>query len=146
MNETEIAQKIAEIWFNAPISGDAEKAFSCLADDVEWIDIPPVKGLSDVLPWIGTKRGADNVVKSLLVYMGVADVTGYELRSLIVQGNQAVGITHETGTVKATGLSYEVDFSQLLQIDTSKGKIVRRKAFWDPTPVIAAFRGGPEGK
>jgi ketosteroid isomerase-like protein len=138
--DEEIVREIAETWYNAPITRETEKAFNCLADDIEWVNIQPIKGVSDVLPWIGTKQGAKNVAKAFEIYMGLVDVTGFELLGLLVQGDQAFGITKEIGVVKATGHTFEVDFGSWLKIDPSKGKITNWKAFWDPSPAVVAFQ------
>ncbi len=98
-----------------------------------------MKGFSDILPWIGTKRGSNNVAKAFEIYMNLVDVTDYKLLGLIIQGDQAIGITKEAGLVKATGCTFEVDFASWMQIDTSRDKIARWKAFWDPSPIITAM-------
>ncbi len=139
--DEEVARQVAETWYNAPITGETEKAFNCLADDIEWINIQPVKGFSDILPWIGTKKGSNNVGKAFEIYMNLVDVTDFKLLGLIIQGDQAIGVTKEAGLVKATGCAFEVDFASWMQIDTSRGKIARWKAFWDPSPAVVAFRG-----
>ncbi len=141
MGQTEITQKIATKWYNSLVTGDIEAALSCLADDVEWINMRPIEGISDILPWIGTTQGKDNVVKAYGTYMGVAEVTDYKLLGLVVQGNQAVGRTYEAGRVKATDRKFAIDFATWLHVDTSKGKITQWKSFTDPSPIIAAFRG-----
>jgi len=141
MSKTTITQKIAAKWYNSLASGDIEAALSCLADDIEWINMRPINGVSDILPWIGSTQGKDNVIKAYGTYMAVAEVTNYKLLGLVVQGNQAVGRTYEAGRIKATDRQFEIDFATWLRVDTLKGKITQWKSFTDPSPIIAAFRG-----
>lgn len=130
---------VAEQWFCAMAKGDVDAARECLADDVEWINYIPVPGMNTDMKWIGTYRGPVEVIKSLGVFLDMCDVKSEELIELIVDGEDAVGIVHETSKVKATDKSFEIEFVQWLKI--RDGKIVRWKSYTDPSPIVRAIRG-----
>ncbi|MBW4577616.1 MAG: ankyrin repeat domain-containing protein [Aphanothece sp. CMT-3BRIN-NPC111] len=135
----EETQKVAEKWFNALDKADYETAMGCLADDIEWINLQPVEGVSDIIPWIGTSHGVAEVTKSFQTRDGVAEVKLFKPVDLVVQGDQAFGTVHDITTVKATGVTFDITFATWMKI--SGGKIVKWKSYCDPSPIIAAFRG-----
>ncbi|MFQ4142637.1 ankyrin repeat domain-containing protein [Chlorogloeopsis sp. ULAP02] len=135
----EETQKIAEKWFQALDRADYETAMSCLADDIEWINLQPVKGVSDIIPWIGTSHGVAEVTQSFQARDRIADVKVFKPVDLVVQGDQAFGTVHDITTVKATGLTFDITFATWMQIQN--GKIVKWKSYCDPSPIIAALRG-----
>jgi ketosteroid isomerase-like protein len=141
MSNTEETQRLVEKWYNAITNMDIGTALSCLSDDVEWINIQPVAGISDNLPWIGTWRGADKAAKASEISRRFVDIKEAELLSLIVQGDEAVVITRESGISKATGNAFKMNQALWLKVDTSIGKIVRAKNFADPSPIIGALGG-----
>ncbi|MEI6705815.1 MAG: nuclear transport factor 2 family protein [Methylococcales bacterium] len=129
---------VAHKWFDALSRGDAEVIASCLDENVEFINYTKIEGMNDVMPWIGTYHGIENVMKSLQTFLGVADVKLEELVALIVNGENAVGIVHEISTIKATQKDFEIEFIQCLKIQS--GKIVRWKSYTDPSSIILAMR------
>ncbi len=132
-------QKVAQKWFDALERADNETAMSCLADHIEWINIQPVEGVSDIIPWIGTSHGIAEVTQSFQTRDGVAEVKLFKPVDLVVQGDKAFGTVHDITTVKATGLTFDITFATWMQV--SRGKIVKWKSYCDPSPIIAAFRG-----
>lgn len=135
----EETQKVAQKWFDALDRADYETAMSCLADDIEWVNLQPVEGVSDIIPWIGTSHGVAEVTQSFQTRDRVAEVKLFQPVDLVVQGDQAFGTVHDITTVKATGLTFDITFATWMQI--SGGKIVKWKSYCDPSPIIAAFRG-----
>ncbi|MBE9192867.1 ankyrin repeat domain-containing protein [Gloeocapsopsis crepidinum LEGE 06123] len=135
----EETQQVAEKWFKALDQADYATAMSCLADDIEWINLQPVKGVSDIIPWIGTSYGVAEVTKSFQTRDRIAQVKVFKPVDLVVQGDQAFGTVHDITTVEATGLTFDITFATWMQI--RDGKIVKWKSYCDPSPIIAAFRG-----
>ncbi|MDZ4876053.1 MAG: hypothetical protein CLLPBCKN_005473 [Chroococcidiopsis cubana SAG 39.79] len=140
----EETQKVAEKWFNALDLADYETAMSCLADDIEWINLQPVKGVSDIIPWIGTSHGVAEVTKSFQVRDRIAEVKVFKPVELVVQGDRAFGTVHDMTTIKATGLTFDITFATWMQIQD--GKIVKWKSYCDPSPIVAAFRGDSKAR
>jgi ketosteroid isomerase-like protein len=132
------AQEVVQNWFNALKRGDVDTALSYVDDNVEWVNMQPVKGVSDILPWIGTYHGRENFLNSVNKYYSVADVQFAQPMDFIVQGNQATARVHEKGVCKATGRAFEIDFALWMKIEN--GKIIWWKSFTDPSPLIAAFK------
>jgi ankyrin repeat protein/ketosteroid isomerase-like protein len=135
-----VTRAVAERWFTALVSGDFPTALDCLADDVEWINYAPVPGYNDDMAWIGTMHGRQAVADSLGVFTGLVEVNKEELVRLSVDGENAAGVMHEESVVKATGLSFEIEFIQWLTI--RDGKIIRWKSYTDPSEIVRALRGG----
>lgn len=131
-------QETAQKWFDALKKGDVNTALNYIDDNVEWINMQPVKGVSDILPWIGTYHGRDNFLKSINTYYSVADIQFVEPTNLIVQGNEAAARVHEKGICKATGRAFEIEFALWMKIEG--GKIKWWKSYTDPSPLIAAFK------
>lgn len=130
---------VADRWFNAVANGDAETAASCLADDVEWINYTPIKGYNDIMPWIGTYHGRDEVMRTFGIFLDLVEVKHEELVNLLVEGDEAAGVIHEISTVKSNGIDFEIEFIQWLTV--RDGKIVRWKSYTDPSSIIAAMEG-----
>lgn len=132
--------EVAKRWFDNLTSGNIQEALRCLDPDVEWINYTPVPGYNDAMPWIGTYRGVDAVFDSFKVFTGVCDVQREELVSLVAEGDEAAGVVRERSVVRATGRPFEIEFVQWLRI--RDGRIVRWKSYTDPSPILAAMRGG----
>ncbi|MBW4618811.1 MAG: ankyrin repeat domain-containing protein [Cyanosarcina radialis HA8281-LM2] len=135
----EETQRVAEKWFKALDEADYATAMGCLADDIEWINLQPVAGVSDVIPWIGTSHGVAEVTQSFQTRDRIAEVKLFKPVNLVVQGDEAFGTVHDITTVKATGLTFDITFATWMQV--AGGKIVKWKSYCDPSPIIAALRG-----
>ncbi|ONK14134.1 nuclear transport factor 2 family protein [Streptomyces sp. MP131-18] len=131
-------REVASGWFDALTGGDIERALGYLDEDVEWINYSPVPGFNDDMTWIGTCRGPVEVLESFQTFVGVVNVGSESLVRLVVDGEEAMGVIHETGTVKETGLPFEIEFIQWLTI--RDGKITRWKSYTDPSQIIRAIR------
>ena len=129
---------VAYKWFDALKKGDVETIVSCLDENVEFINYTKIEGVNDVMPWIGTYHGVENVMKSFQIFLSVADVKFEELIALVVNGENAIGIVHEISTIKETQKDFEIEFIQSLKVRS--GKIVRWKSYTDPSPIILAMK------
>ena len=132
-------RKVAEDWFDALDRGDMNAAVACLADDIEWENLPKIPGVSDIIPWIGTARGVAEVLKQFSTRDGVVEVKRFKPLDLVVDGDIAIGTVHDVATVLATGLDFEIRFASWMEI--AGGKIRKWKSYCDPSPIIAAFKG-----
>jgi ankyrin repeat protein len=138
MSQEETMQ-VATRWFAALDRGDIQTAMSCLAEDVEWVNLPKVPAVSDIIPWLGTCHGIQEVQASFQTRDAVVTVKEFKPLTLVVQDDQAFGTVHDHAIVKATGLPFDITFATWMQIQD--GKIVRWKSYCDPSPIIVAFRG-----
>jgi len=136
---SDTTRSVAEQWFRALRSGHGEEALSCLDKDVVWINNPPEAGLSDIIPWLGEYRGIEAVRKTFAVWAERAEVRSFELRKLVIDGDEALGVVHEVAEVKATALCYDIEFIQRFRVGDSK--IVFWTSYWDTVKGIVPFRG-----
>ena len=132
-------RKVAQDWFDALDRGDMNAAVACMADDIEWENLPKIPGVSDIIPWIGTAHGIPEVLQQFATRNGVVEVKRFKPLDLVVEGNVAVGTVHDVSTVLATGLDFEIWFASWMEI--ADGKIKKWKSYVDPSPIIAAFKG-----
>jgi ankyrin repeat protein/choline dehydrogenase-like flavoprotein len=133
------AHEVARRYFDALGRGDIPGAMACLADDVEWINLPKIAGVSDIVPWLGTRHGVADVADSFRIRDAVVKVKRFEPVDLVVDGNLAVGTIHDQATVLSTELDFDIVFASWMTIEG--GKITHWKSYADPSPIIAAFRG-----
>ncbi len=132
-------RNVAETWFEALDQGDMATALACLAEDIEWVNLPKIPGVSDIIPWIGTAHGIPEVLQQFSTRNGVVEVKVFKPVDLVVEGNMAVGTVHDISTVLATGLDFDILFASWMEI--RDGKIAKWKSYCDPSPIIAAFQG-----
>jgi ketosteroid isomerase-like protein len=131
-------REIAERWFGALTSGDIETALSCLDQNVDWINYHVEPEYNDLMPWIGTYKGVDEVVETFKIFGSLVQVKKEELVKLAVDGEEAAGVIHEISFVKDTGREFEIEFIQWLTI--RNGKIVRWKSYTDPSQILRALK------
>ncbi len=138
MTDQATSERIATQWFAALDRGDIDGALTLLAPDIEWVNLPKVPGVSDIIPWLGTCHGVDEVRASFRTRDAVAEVQLFEPGKLVVQGDQAFGTVHDVSRIKSTRAKFDIEFATWMQIHN--GKIVKWKSYCDPSPIIAAFR------
>lgn len=132
-------RQVAQNWFDALDRGDIDAAIACLADDIEWENLPKIPGVSDIIPWIGTAHGIPEVLQQFSTRNDVIEVKRFKPLDLVVEGDIAVGTVHDISTVLATGLDFEIRIATWMEI--ANGKIKKWKSYCDPSPIIAAFKG-----
>ncbi|MCR6487380.1 nuclear transport factor 2 family protein [Amycolatopsis sp. OK19-0408] len=128
----------AQAWFDRVCDGAVAEAADLLGDDVEWVNFVGVPGHHDCMPWIGTYHGPAAVLASFEAFTSVCDVRHKELRRLVVDGDQAVGVVHEKGVARGTGVAFEIEYVETLTV--RDGRIVRWKSYTDPCSIIRALR------
>jgi ankyrin repeat protein len=133
------AEEVARTYFDALGRGDIPTALGCLAQDIEWVNLAQVPGVSDIIPWLGTCQGIAEVARSFQIRDQVVKIKVFKPLDLVVDGNRAVGTINDQATVVATGLDFDITFATWLTI--SGGKITHWKSYCDPSPIVAAFRG-----
>jgi ketosteroid isomerase-like protein len=137
--DVKLTREVANKWFKAVSTGDSDTIKSLLDDNVEFINYTILPGYNDIMPWIGTYYGPDEVLRSFGIFLGVCEVQSERVDTLIIENQYAAGIIKESTKVKSIGCFFEIEFVQLLTIEN--GKIVRWKSYTDPSPIIKAMRG-----
>lgn len=128
------------LWFKSLGSNDFKTAMDCLDKDIEWVNIQPVTGVSDIIPWIGTAYGIDEVEKTFGIRDNLTRIMLFKPGEVIINDDSAVGFIHEIAEIKETGESYDITFATWIK--ARNGKIVRWQSFCDPSQIIKAFRSG----
>jgi uncharacterized protein len=135
----EMTRRVAERWFGALKAGNGAAALDCLDENVVWINNPPDKGLSDIIPWLGEYHGKQAVLGTFVIWAELSQVLSFELVDLVIHGDEALAIVHEVAQVIATGMNYDIEFIQRFRV--ADEKIVLWKSYWDTVKGILPFRG-----
>jgi len=142
----EATRMVVSRWFDALDAGDVETAMACLDDNVHWINSPGeagkhggIPGLSAIIPWLGDFSTKAEVMATFGPWAEKQKTVKYERLNTMFKDDQALVLVHEAARVNATGLVYDVEFVQRIQVVGSV--IVLLKAYWDTSQAVAAFRG-----
>ena len=136
---TATTREVAEAWFDGLDRADYASALGLLHPDIVWINVPQIKDGSDIIPWIGTARGLDEVNLQFSRRDGVCKVKEVKCVGMVCEGNTAVGLVRDKATIIKTNTDFEIVFASWMTIEN--GKIVRWKSYCDTAPIIAAFKG-----
>ncbi len=131
-------REVAHQWFTNLEQGKFEEALSLVHEDVLWENIPPTPGVSDLAPWLGSYRGLPDVKDSFDVWSRYSQMLSFKPLDVIVEGDRALGIVHEHAQCLANQNEYDLYVATYLRI--ADGKIVHWKVYWDPSPLIRAYR------
>ena len=132
-------REVAEAWFSGLDRADYESALSLLHPDIVWINVPQIRDGSDIIPWIGTAYGLDEVRQQFTRRDGVCVVKEFKSVGMICEENTAVGLVRDKATIIKTNITFEIVFASWMTIQD--GMIIRWKSYCDTAPIIAAFKG-----
>lgn len=130
---------VAEDWFESLQRGEFEHALSLVDDNVVWENISPTPGVTDMAPWLGVYHGLEAVKTSLDVWTKHCEMLSYTPYKIVVDGEDAIGLIHEHAKYRANNNEYNLYASTHLKI--RDGKIVNWRVYWDPSPLVAAYKG-----
>lgn len=134
-----VTRRVAESWFRNLQQGTFDEGLKLVDHDVSWDNIAPTPGVSDLAPWLGSYRGLPAVLKSFDVWGAYSKMLSAEvLGDLIVDGEWALAIVHEHAQCLANRNEYDLYVATRLRVQG--GKIVEWRVFWDPSPLIRAYR------
>jgi muconolactone delta-isomerase len=137
--EPAMTRRVAEAWFRNLQQGAFNEALNLVDPDVAWDNIPPTPGVSDLAPWLGSYRGLPAVLKSFDVWAAHSKMLSAEvLGELMVDGEWALAIVHEHAQCLANNNEYDLYVATRLRVGGKK--IVEWRVFWDPSPLIRAYR------
>ncbi|MCB2262032.1 MAG: ankyrin repeat domain-containing protein [Candidatus Thiosymbion ectosymbiont of Robbea hypermnestra] len=142
----EATRAVVSRWFGALDAGDVDGAMACLDDNVRWINSPAeegkpggIPGLSAIIPWLGDFSTKAEVMATFGPWAERQETVQYERLNMMYKDDQAMVLVHEAARIKATGLVYDIEFVQRIQV--AGDVIVMLRAYWDTSQAIAAFRG-----
>ena len=142
----ETTRAVVSRWFGALDAGDVNAAMACLDDHVRWINSLAeegkpggIPGLSAIIPWLGDFSNKADVIATFAPWAERQERIKYERLNMTFKDDQAMVLVHEAARIKATGLVYDVEFVQRIQV--AGNVIVMLRAYWDTSQAVAAFRG-----
>jgi ketosteroid isomerase-like protein len=142
----EATKAVVSRWFGALDAGDVDAAMACLDDNIRWINSPAaegkqggIPGLSAIIPWLGDFSNKADVMATFKPWAELCEPIQYEHLNMMFNDDQALVLVHEAARIKATGLVYDIEFVQRLQV--AGDVVVMLRAYWDTSQAIAAFRG-----
>lgn len=130
--------ELAIKWFDALRTGDIERLYTYMDDNILWENCVNVSGVNDVIPWIGTYRGKYEVAQSFDIFKELSVTENFDLGEICVDGNVVIVHGYETQRLIENGNSYHADV--LYHMKREGDKIVEWKAYWDTAEAIAAFK------
>ena len=110
---------------------------SFIADDVDWL----VQGPVDMFAFFGQRHGKAAVLEGYREIARKLEVTGYQVETLLVDGDRAAALIRLTAIVRATGKVMSVRTSQFSRF--RDGKIVEMHAVLDSYDMVEQTLGRP---
>jgi ketosteroid isomerase-like protein len=114
--------------------GDIPGLLMQLDANVSWVTPGPAE-----LPTAGDRRGHQGVAEFFQQLAAVVDITRFETREFIAQGDRVVVLGEGTETVKATGKAVEFHFAHVFGV--RDGKVVSFVDYVDVSAVVNELRG-----
>ena len=132
-------REIATSWFRNLEQGKFDDALQLVDPDVIWDNIPPVPGVSDLAPWLGSYRGLPAVLRSFEVWSAHSRMLAFRLLGEpMIDGERAMGVVHEHAQCIANQNEYNLYVATFLRVRNRK--IVEWRVFWDISPLVRAYR------
>jgi ankyrin repeat protein/ketosteroid isomerase-like protein/muconolactone delta-isomerase len=132
-------REIINTWFTALRQSDFDTLFSLIDENIHWKNSTIVPGVNDVVPWLGTFHGAEEVKKSFEIFGKYSQNQEMTLGAACVDGDTALVWGYETNRIIQTGLIYHANV--IWRMKTANGKVTEWEAFWDPSEAAAAING-----
>jgi uncharacterized protein len=114
--------------------GDIPGLLAQLDPNVSWVAFGPPD-----LPTAGERRGHQGVAEFFQQLAAIVDITRFETKEFISQGDRVVVIGEGTEKVKATGKVVEFHFAHVFGL--RDGKVVSFVDYVDVSPVVSELRG-----
>ena len=105
-----------------------------LTEDVDWF----TAGSPDAIPYAGQKRGRKEVEGFFTTLAATEDITHFEPREFIAQGDRVVVLGNYKGRVLANSRGYDVDWLQVFTV--RDGKIAGFREYLDTAALADAHR------
>ena len=112
--------------------GDVPTLLGKFAEDIEWV----VPG-SKINPLAGTYKGRNGVGEFFRLLSERLELTAFEPRQFIAQGDTVVVLGRETGRVRSTGRTFQSEWAMAFTL--RDGKIARYQEYYDTASLDAAF-------
>ncbi len=114
--------------------GDIPALLNELTDDVKWV----VPGPKNILPWVGTRNGKQEVGEFFKTVGENIDFQKFEPREFIEQGDKVVTLGYWEGKSKKTGRLSAGDWAMVFTF--RNGKVCEHMEYSDTYKSAEAFR------
>ena len=114
--------------------GDIPGLLMQLDANVSWLAFGPAE-----LPTAGHRRGHQGVTEFFQQLAAIVDITRFETKEFIAQGDRVVVLGDGTEKVKATGKALEFHFAHVFSV--RDGKVVSFVDYADVSAVVNELRG-----
>lgn len=114
-------------------SGDIAGLIGMLSADVDW-RIPEIENSTCGGAW----SGQDGVGKFFGALVADEDITEFEPREFISEGERVVVLGRSTATVRATGKTYETDWVHVFTVEN--GAVTKFHEFFDNAAATRAYQ------
>ncbi|WP_327351005.1 nuclear transport factor 2 family protein [Streptomyces sp. NBC_01304] len=130
---TETTRAVVQDFLAARLAGDTGRLVTLFADDVDWL-----LAENPTVPWIRPRSTAAECAAQATELMEhtVPEDAGASVDTFLVDGTDAVLLGHVSGTVRATGKSFEGPFA--LRLTVEDGRITRHHLYENSLSIAAA--------
>lgn len=131
----EATRAIVQQFLSARLAGDTEQLVALFADEVDWL-----LAENPAVPWIRPRSTAAECAAQFTEMMEhiVPENSSASIDTFLVDGADAVLMGHLSGTVRATGKSYEGPFA--LRLTVENGRITRHHLYENSLSIAEACR------
>ncbi|MDG4860282.1 nuclear transport factor 2 family protein [Streptomyces sp. T-3] len=130
---SESTRAVVQDFLATRLAGDTERLLTLFADDVDW-----VLAENPTVPWIRPRSTAAECAAQfteLMEHTVPEDARAF-VDTFLVDGADAVLMGHVSGTVRATGKSFEGPFA--LHLTVEDGRITRHHLYENSLSIAAA--------
>jgi len=125
---TEVAKQAYALF----MAGNIADFMELIDDSCEWV----MPGPQDKLSWVGSYQGRAGVGQFLSQLAEAVELTAFEPREFIAQGDRVIVLGNSTGTNKATGKSASQDWAHAITV--IDGKIHAFRGYDDTAAAVEA--------
>lgn len=131
----EATRAIVQQFLSARLAGDTEQLVALFADEVDWL-----LAENPAVPWIRPRSTAAECAAQFTELMEhiVPENSNASIDTFLIDGADAVLMGHLSGTVRATGKSYEGPFA--LRLTVENGRITRHHLYENSLSIAEACR------
>ncbi|MEV6557429.1 nuclear transport factor 2 family protein [Nocardia sp. NPDC051756] len=133
MTTADATRTTVDAFFAARANGDTEAITALFADEVDWL-----LAENPVVPWIRPRRTAAECgaqFEELMAHVVPEDARA-SIDTYLVDGTNAVVFGHLSGTVRATGKSFEGPYA--LRLTVENGRITRHHLYENSVSIAEA--------
>ncbi|MGW0548669.1 nuclear transport factor 2 family protein [Streptomyces altiplanensis] len=130
---TEATRTVVQDFLAARVAGDTERLVTLFADEVDWL-----LAENPAVPWIRPRSTAADCAAQFTELMEhtVPEDARASVDAFLVDGTDAVLTGHLSGTVRATGKSFEGPFA--LRLTVEDGRITRHHLYENSLSIAEA--------